>query len=353
MMVELLKLLIEQPESKNKAWLLIIRTILNLIFASNLYVYFIGKYVLIDFSNYTDWHNFIIGGNVLFCILLYFISDLILFQMINQIVDLLLWLLSLLFKGDLKLTNEEQIRGYIKPFSWINLIKYDISQQKIVATDKTAILFEIIQILNNEEGKSQLNSLKTSFANNIIHTCVVSLFILIFCVDIPTKGSFVLGVLTSGMLLLILFYVLIEYFIRLYHLNGNSVQFALKKCLDEKAARDAFKEMGVVIEKDPNIESDQFNEYFRLNDNEFTLTFSFVSNPVKKLTLGTYLEFIDSYNKKIFLITNSANVELDYQLASNENIKIVSYVDQNILQMKLNSFFLNKTMTEGQGIELI
>lgn len=339
-MLEIFKIITEEPNKITKAIIFVLRSVFNLILASKLYIYFIGNYELLNITDYKSIYEFIVSGRVLLCILFYIFSDFIFFVIISSIVDLGFKMLSVWIRNhfifSLKSKDKER---FFKGFSRMGMLNYDPINKKISAGTNTIELYELLLFLNQADAGSKFRKYKEKLVKEIIHNLVV--FIVTYFLVLK-MGTLSIGINTIIIIVFVLVTLVIIYMSSIFDYlieNAFTILFDLGGIKDETLFYSIFKSKRHLI-LDHYEDGILKYKYVLQNETYYIVQFCYTRQPVQGHTIEMYSKDVAYSDKKLLIISNYelSNTAKDY-LAALENIYVIVYEDEQDMVDKVSDFF--------------
>jgi hypothetical protein len=203
MLNDLIKIFAEEPEKIEKAVLRGVKILLNVLIAAWLYKLIIGPFYLFPLNSYGEWESFLLSGRILICLLFYFICEYLIFQLFT-LPGYLLSLLVIKIDGPNK---QEDIQTLLKIFG---ILKYDKEKDLPMPGKNIDILLEVSKAFQNEETKSEIEAVRSTFISNVldIYSSFVTIYFIILPTSIHTVGLTTLVIVI--LVLLLVFYAVIH-----------------------------------------------------------------------------------------------------------------------------------------------
>jgi hypothetical protein len=220
MISDILKILLEEPERIRSLFIKFVKLILSIILASHMYIWIIGPYHLINYLSIAQWVEFVMSGRVLIVLLIFIVSDFVIFSFLPGFTSgLLIWIArKTSYKGDGK-EERHFIRWFLKIF---NIIEYDETSKKVLAGPNAKVFESALEYMVHDEGRDDFHQMKNSFLNEIVHsylifTLIFSLYINNFEIAAISKYVYFLA------FILIAFYLSLSFTISYIEKNASSL----------------------------------------------------------------------------------------------------------------------------------
>ncbi|MEK6615783.1 MAG: hypothetical protein AABZ32_06695, partial [Bacteroidota bacterium] len=316
-MIEIIKILIEEPERLRKFGLFIIKAVLNIIFASTIYVWIFGEYSLFNTSDFKAWSEFILSGRILICILLYVASEFLLFSLLSIISTApLYWLASKIYSDKPDRSERDFVRWILRI---TNVISFDKKTNKVSAGKNTDGFFEFVSLFEEKESKKEISSLKNSLLNEILHTYFVFVVIYFFVLDI-THAKAINYIIIAGCIILPGIYLEICWLIEYMNKNAKDMIYGLKGLKFEQLIYDILRDIGVYPIDVDNPKEKGYLKYIFHNNKEYILQFQYGKRPVSEFIIEIYRDKFINAGKGMILIANN-ELTRNAQVLANEHKK--------------------------------
>ncbi len=339
-MIEIIKILLEQPERLRKFGLFVIKCFLNIIFASKIYIWTFGNYYLINIADFQAWTEFILSGRILICILFYITSEFLLFFLLPIISTAPLdWIAGTIYSGKPDRNEGKLVRWLLKIGKVISI---DEKTKKVSAGKNTEQFQEFVALFEDKESKKEIISLKNSLLNEILHTYFVFLVLYVFVIKI--HSPVVNGIVIAGCIILPLFYWEVCLFIEYMNKNSKNLLYGLKGLKFEKLIYDIFRDIGVYpMDVDKPQEKGYLKSIFH-NKKEYILEFQYGKRPVSEFTIGYCRDKFLKAEKGMIFITNNELTRNAQDLADEfkKSLLVITFKDEADLIVKLEEYFKAK-----------
>jgi hypothetical protein len=212
MLGELVKILADEPEKIEKALIKGIRIVFSIIIASFLYKLIIGDYKLIPLTNYELLAEFVVSGRILICLLLFFISEYLIIEMLELIAIAPIWFIrkkKLIQFTDVEVTPLLRLFGVIK-------IKNEHSLP--VPGNNIDLLKNFVEQMDDDTTKEEAADLKNSIIENIWHLYFIFTIIYFVVIDKSTLPhqltTIIVSLLISLFMMSLGVQLLFDYFVK-------------------------------------------------------------------------------------------------------------------------------------------
>ena len=340
-MLEIVKILLEEPERFRKFGLFIIKSFLNLIIASELYIWICGTYTLIDITDFSAWSEFVLSGRVLICILLFITSEFLIFSLLPIIsTGPLDWIAGKLYSGN----PDRSVRKFIMwVFKVTKVVSVDDTTKKLSTGKNTDSFYEFLKEYEEKESKKEIASLKNSLLNEILHSYFVFIVLYFFVLDFPHYKAINVIVIT-GCIILPLFYFEVCWLIEYMNRNAKDLLYGLKGLKFEKLIYDILRDIGVYPLDVDNPKEKGYFKYIFHNNKEYILQFQYGKRPVSEFLIEMYRDKFIKAEKGMILITNNELTRNARDLAEeyNKSLLVITFRDEADLIIKLEEYFKEK-----------
>ncbi|RZJ36563.1 MAG: hypothetical protein EOO51_00140 [Flavobacterium sp.] len=339
-MIEYIKALIEEPEKLKKSFVFSIKFILSAIFASSLYEYMFGDYIIIDFKGATVWNemcHFFISGKILAVAFLYLTSKLILFDLVAEMVgSLLRGFINLIAKNKSRVKDTWFIRFVLEKF---NVMRFDKKTRRGSLGKNYEEFHEIISAYQLKNAKKEVHTFKRSLMNETLHTYFV--FTILYFTQLHSVHVHYLTILVIlGLLGTCYFYFAIIIIINFFDINGAEILFGLDKYKLENLVTLFLRANSIEIIEN---HSTQLRKRILFKGAIYNLTLyarkeRIVSDMVKPLlSTNNNMEIAGT-----ILITDKPISKTAKALLTSTNIKVIYANKDAKLSKKLKKYFLEK-----------
>jgi hypothetical protein len=340
MLIDFIKILIEQPEKIKKLGFLLAKFVLNLIFASKLYLWIIGSYQILNIREFTAWIEFIMTGRILICILLYVVSNFILFDLLQTISTVLLdWLSNKLFPFNQFDRNSKDF--FLKVLVFFDLISLDEKTKRIKAGKRIEELYEFALIINQKEAKSEFASLKNTLIKEAWQTYLVFVLIYFFYLNASTNNNFLLWLILGGLVFISFLYFVVSWFLEFLSANAKGILWEVQALRFSQFILDALKDIGIYVLNTNNRKELGYEKYIYHQNKETIIEFLFSKRPLTEFFIKNFKSTIMKVDKKMILITNKeltrSAIELSNEIKN--SLFIIVFKDEDDLVTKLNEYF--------------
>lgn len=342
-MIEFFKLLIEEPEKRKKLLLFSIRFVLNIIFASHLYLWVIGKYSIINIADVYAWIEFVKSGRVLICVLLYFTSDQILFSFLEIFTLGLLHLLSKKVVVKFYFGRDEK-NIIFRVLDMFELITFDKKTNKIKAGKNTEEFYEAIETFTKKETKMEIRSFKNSFVSDLVHTFFVFVIIFYLFINIKTQNNFINWIIIICSIILPVIYIAASKFFDFLHKNAKDILLTLHSLKLEKLMNDTLKDMFIHITEVENPKELGYEKTIYHGGQELIIHFNYERRIINNISAEHIQKLYEKTNKKMIIISNkelSRNANSQAEECKDILTNIV-FNDESDLIAKLEDYFKDK-----------
>lgn len=342
-MIEFFKLLIEEPEKRKKLLLFSIRLVLNIIFASHLYTWAIGKYSIINIIDVYAWIEFVKSGRVLICVLLYFTSDKILFGFFEIFTVGLLHFLSKKVVVKFYFGRDEKSIIF-RVLNMFELITFDKKTNKIKAGKNTDEFYEVIESFTKQETKKEIKSIKNSLVSDLVHTFFVFVFLFYLFINIETQNSFINWIIILCCIFLPVIYIIASKLFDFLHANAKDILQTLHSFKIEKLINDTLKDMSIYISEVENPKELGYEKTIYHGGQELIILYNYGKLLLNNISTEHVQKLYAKTNKKMILISNkelSRNASIQAE-GCKEILTIIVFGDESDLVSKLENHFKEK-----------
>lgn len=336
-MIEIIKALLEEPEKLKKYGLYLARVILNLIFASKLFIWIIGNYHFIDIESLGAWGEFVLSGRILVCCFLYLISDVILFQALLSIPDLGL---DLLFKSAYYDNSKRTDRKFIE---WVlqktQVITIDKESKKVFPGKNIGTLYGLLKVFRNEESLDLILKFKRSVINEILHTYCVFLIIYFWVIDFP-HYDFVSRAILIGLVFILFFCFGLLWLMDFMYKNSEKLFFDVQLIINEHEVSSCLLSHGFFSSIERKRKYEKYDHY----DNEKSIyVIKYGNRPISSSLIQEFERKYITQKTRVILISNSgitknASIYLDKLKAE---LLIINLDDESRICLEIADFMDN------------
>jgi hypothetical protein len=335
--------IVHAPDKVGKAVIAIAKAALCVIVAERLFFKFIGPYQLIELDSYSAWHDYIISGCLLICLLLLAFTYFALFEIFG-------WLTSLILVGFQRKSKPAGFDGIDRKIltyfvNKLKILSIDSKKKEIKPAKHTEVVYEMLVLLNSKEGKNEIETLKESYASKIWHTYIV--FVLYYYILYTGTTSFWLSfIIITGAVLLALFYwgsmLVINY---LLHKPDKLIkEFEIVRL--HAFAEKVFVELGFLTYQIVNPLNPEFETLLNVNGKNYSLVYQFKGgNQIfTEFNLKTVTDYITGTSESVLLLTNLRLTERVQQLIGqfSDSLVVMSFTDEKGLAKQLEDFFFKR-----------
>jgi hypothetical protein len=246
-LLELLRILLTEPEKTKANLINAIKSVLVLIAAEKLYKICLGKYVLINFLLPADWIKFILSGKILLCILFICISYITLFQILPLLSTPIFWLSARFFKPDEKIgLRDPFIKWILRSFRLININDHDGIYMSMKYTD---VLKKLVKIFIEKETRQEVIDIHETLVSEIGHTYFVFGIVYFFILKdlhIPLVNTLVI----LGFVFTVILYLTINFSIRLMDNMATELNSVIELTFYQETMQRLMKEQGFIVSKE-------------------------------------------------------------------------------------------------------
>lgn len=344
-MFEVFKILIEAPEKLRKFGIFFIKQMLNTIFAAKLYVLWIGKFDLINIKDFSAWSEYFLSGRVLICILIYFISEIFLFQILSSITDGLMRLFYWLAVKKVTFGRTRDEKDYVmKVLSWFHLVSINDKTKKIEAGKNTNEFYDFVEVFNQKDSKKEISSIKNSLVQDIVHTFFIFVFLYYSFIDIKPCNKAINAIIGAGCIIIPLLYVGASVLLDFLQKNSKDLIFGIQGLKFEKLIYDTLREIGVypIDVDEPNKKG--YEKVIYHSNKEYILKFVYTKRLLSEFYIEHYKDLFLKEEKGIVLISNCELTKNARDLANEfkRSLLVITFKDEDDLVMKLEEFFKEK-----------
>jgi hypothetical protein len=338
-MMDFLKILIEEPGKLRKFGIFLSKGILNLIFATKLYLWCVGPFNLLDIGKYQSWFDFVVSGRVLICALLFVVSDIILF---NILPIVLFAPLDWICKRRLNVRMARKERDKInKVLAYFELFTIDEKTKKIKAAKHTDAFYDFLLAAAEKESKEDANSIKSAFVTEALNTYGAFIFIYFLFLYDDFHSKVLVGIIVAGCVLLPLAYVAIRIILDFIINNAEKMAFGIRGLRFEKLIMDTLKNIGTypLVVDDPVKLG--YENYIVHNGKTFILKFYYSNSLINEYLLNYFKDIFIKEEKKMILIVNNDLTRNAKDLVEEyrNSLVVITFVDENDLTTKLEDHF--------------
>lgn len=177
-MIELLKTLIEEPAKVRKIIIFCLKLILSSIVTSTLYTKFYGHYKIINWKEINLWQDifdFFVSGQVLIVVFLFLFSKILLFDILSEILSLVLNYFKRKNKNNVETFNKGFLRDFLLLFK---VVKRDNQSKKVIVGRNFNVFYSILVDFQKKSTKEELDNLTHSFLSEIV--TIYFIFLVVF-----------------------------------------------------------------------------------------------------------------------------------------------------------------------------
>lgn len=332
MIEDLIKFLIEEPEKIKKLFLILLRIVINSIFASFLYVKFVHEYYLINLLEIQAVTEFFLSGRVVIVLLLYFTSDFIL--------DFIKTSIFLIYN-----LGESFLKGVIdkKDFRWfvfkLNIIQKDPFTQEIIPGKNFNQLHEIVDELNTDEGNQFLYELKDSLITQVLDVFIKFTFIyyVILYNEINSKLNIIVVV---GFIGLTSMYFGASWFIKMIRNVSPGILVELQGIKTKEMIDKYLSDNGFSAELEYS-NGEKSEPYIEWNNTKYYIVSRISQVKFDHFLIESYINRYLSVGSGLILFFNQELTKEAIKLyqSNKDRIIVVTYVNENDLKTKIDHLF--------------
>lgn len=341
--LDILKMMLEEPEKLRKFGYQLIKALFNTLFASVLYMKTVGNYELIDFTNISQWYEFIFNGTVLLCIFFYLLSEVLLFHLLQIIV---LMPLEWMANRNKNFPQGETRKFAIRIFKCTKLLEYDMERKRIKPSKHTQAFYEFLEFYIQKETQHEVHKIKNAFANTVVHTFFLfTIFFFFYFESVPS--SYLLNtIVVVVMILLPLIYLSLCELIDFFDKESKPLLFAIKGLQFEKMIFDELQRNGVYLMKVPNPKDVRYEYLLRHNNKEYILHFHYNPKVVSEHTLNYSKDVCIKAEKKMIFITNGKLTSNAQEIVEEykNSLKVIQFEDEKDLISQIENFINGKNI---------
>jgi hypothetical protein len=338
-MYDLAKILIDEPEKIKKLGFLLLKFILNLIFASFLYQWTIGEYTLIDFTNPDQWLDYLISGRILICVFLYFTSEILLFEILT------IFTVAPLDFFVIRISRTDfttDVNGFIR---WVlglfNVVQVDNKTQKVTAGKNTNEFLEFLEEYSKKESQEEITTIKNSLANKVYHTSVVIAIVYFSMVTVEPSNNFIPIILIAGCVILALLYFSASILVITLEKNKEILKYQVARLKFEKILIDTIAANGIPIREQKLSEDTGTEKLIDYRGKTYILRFYFGVRPLNEFTMKLNCDLLIKAEQKMLLITNKPLTEAAKEMANDyrNSLTVIQYENETELQENIEKHF--------------
>lgn len=343
MLLDVFKILVDEPSRVKKAGLLCCKFLSNAILTNFFYIKLYGTYQIINITNHSEWLDGILSGELLVGILLFGFSNFLLFTFMSSFTSIPLDFIANFIYKRVQLYYFNKPKVIFTFLNWFEWIKYDSTTLKMEAGRETGYFFDLISALTNEETKNELSTMKRSFVNGLWHTYLVVFVLLYSFADLHPQPGLLRFFIICG-ILLIIFYVAVNAILRLIHDYGSKLQFDLHEKLLLRAMQNAIQSTLSARICDNTSNLNGFDKVVCCEEVEYGISFQYKKNHITSVDIESLKELHNNSNKKILVVTNRALTNKAEQLLGEfeKLIFIIQFTNEKDLTDKVCEFFNSK-----------
>lgn len=344
-MVELFKILIETPEKLRKVGIFLIKQTLNVIFAAKLYTLWIGKFDIINIKDFAAWSEYFLSGRVLICVLMYFVSEIFLFQILSGITDGLMRLFYWLAVKKFTFGRTRDEKDYVlKVLSWFHLVSINEKTKKVEAGKNTNEFYEFVEAFNQKDSKQEITSIKNSLVQDLVHTFFVFVFLYYSFINIKPCNKSINTIIGAGCIILPLLYTGASVLLDFLHKNSKDLLFGIQGLKFEKLIYDTLREIGVYPIDIDEPSKKGYEKVIYHNNKEYILKFAYGKRPLFEFQIEYYRDLFLKEEKGMVLISSRDLTKNAQDLADEfkRSLLVITFKTEDDLVMKLEEFFKEK-----------
>jgi hypothetical protein len=225
-MIEAIGKLIEEPEKRKMYLVFALKMVLTAILTDFIYKKIVGPYILLEPLSgdfYAEIFHFVISGTALIVMLLYFVSGIVLFNILSIFINFVIGVLCSK-KLDTPLKDSTYVRLTL---SWTQAIKIEAKGNIFSRGKDFESFYNMIIQYRKKSFKKAMEQFKHSLINEIIQLYAV--FALMYYVVLDFKAMpFLDIIITVAGVALLLFYIALHNFTRFIDLNENGLYAAVR-----------------------------------------------------------------------------------------------------------------------------
>lgn len=337
MLGELVKILADEPEKIVKALIKGIRIVFSIIIASFLYKLIIGDYKLIPLTNYELLAQFVISGRVLICLLLFFISEYFVIEILELIAFAPIWFLrrkKLMQITDVEITPLLRFFGVIK-------IKNDHSLP--IPGNNIDLLKNFVEQMDDDTTKEEAADLKNSIIENVwqlYFIFTVIYFVIIDKVSLPHQ-------LTTIILTILLFVFMLAVGIQAFfdYLSDHHIEIfrSLSFIKTNAVIEGCFADFNIHLQQASRRSGMSKTQVFFRNGKEYVLTKKMYGEKLYADQIQTFVSRRAKPNRVFIVVVHTDFIDetADLRLEQFNNLIMIEYTDDDNLKAQLTNTLLN------------
>lgn len=333
MVLDFIKLLLDEPSKLKKLIIVLSRIALSVVFAGWLYIKILSKFTVFDILDFRQWSEFIFSGRVLVVGFIYLISYFILFYILEGLLaPLVIWFLK-----PSPVKRIDKIEGKI--IGWVlrkgKLLDIDGEAKKIRLMENSDSLYEIATAFSKKETKDEMKSFQHSLINEIFFTYAA--FVLLYfgiLHDLPhTKG--LTALLLICLVIFLLAYGGIGTLLELIYKISPDLVRMVNNAKHQEFFEKCFKDNRFSL-YEPENKYDQ-HKVFYWDGAEIAVLLATEVRRIKKYMAESEVSYANENNKTIWLFTNRPIHDEAQQVfnQNSEKVLLITFDSQEELAEKV------------------
>jgi len=333
MILDFIKILLEEPSKLKKLIILMTRMILAIILASWLYTKIVSTYTVFDLLSFQHWTDFIVTGRIIVVALMYLISYFLLYYLLEIVLSaLIIWLMKPKPVEYIDKSSRRVIGWMLQKLDFLDINE---NTKKIRLMEKSDSLYEIAGAFTRKETKDEIISFQHSLINEIFYTYVAFLILYFSILSnlVHTKALIILLLVCFALFLFT--YAGIGIFMELMYRISPDLLKLVDLARTEKCLVDSFRQRGFFL-----YEPDDVNHKYKLFDfkgKTIAVLLFAERKKVKKQMIEECLKFSIDEGKFVYVFTNRP-IDTDAQKliqVSTSKLLVVSFNNTEELNSKI------------------
>ena len=344
MIIEFIKMLLEEPSKLKKLIIIIARILLSIILASWFYSKIISPYTVFDIFNFKNWADFITTGRILIVGFMYLFSYFLLFYLLESILGPLT--IYLLKPKPVKHIDKMGGRTMARFLRIYHLLDIDYKEKKIRLMENSDTLYQITTLLINEEAKKEIKSFQHSLINEIFFTYAAFLIIYFSILTTQPHPTGLTILLLVCLVLFLLLYGAIGSFLELMYKASPDLIIAVDIARIEESMENSLRESGIFLRIPEN--GNHKYKLFYYEGKEFAIVLVADKRKINKHRIEDSLRFSAEQNKKVWIVTNRP-IDNDAKQLIDEhpnNIMVTSFDQREELANKIKAAIISLKQTD-------
>lgn len=299
MVLDIFKILIDEPGKLKRAGLTLCKFALNIILANYLYVKFFGSYHLIQLTNYKEWLDCALSGRLWAGVLLFGLSDFILFNLLPVVTTLpLVWISERMGRRTSPLILYDP--ALLKTLDFFQLITYNKISKSIKVGKWTNDLYEFISSKTLKETEN--TTMKKAFVSDLWHTYMVSYIAFLGIMELEHSYLFN-WILLIGLLVLGCVYITISVSLSFLYDYEKDLKYMIDRMREEALIEETFNRIdGTTI---MGVEHPEYDTILYYKDEQYIFRFFKTGGTrIHEYFVEEFLKLHKRTELKIFIFSN-------------------------------------------------